>query len=440
MHYRPRRVETVQSHHLRDSGTVLTIIKRAVWLFADRALRLAGGLLVGVAVARHLGPPSFGLLNYAAAFAGILGSLATLGLDGVIVKELVAGNKQPGSILGTSLALRVCGALLAVLITFVAAAASHVDPSVTALIFVTSLSYLAQALIVGEFKLQAEGESRASASIQIAAFLMSAAFRIGLILFEAPLWCFAATGIVETTAAVTLLFCVAGKDQAWAFEWRVAKDLLSQSWPLILSGFVYSLYLRVDQIMLGWMLEDRVVGYYAAAVRVAETWSFVPIVVVTVAMPVIHRWPVEEQMGRFQRLLDILAAVGIMSSLTTSLLSEGIVLLLFGAEFLQAAPVLVILVWGSVLTSVGYASGRWLIFQRKTESILARNVLGLVFNIALNAMLIRSFGATGVALATVGSLLVANVLSYAVTRDTNGLLRANLKALSLHFLWSRSTK
>ncbi len=62
------------------------IVHNAGWLLVDRVLRLALGVVVGIWIARYLGPARFGLLNYAVAFAGAFGALATLGLDAVVVR------------------------------------------------------------------------------------------------------------------------------------------------------------------------------------------------------------------------------------------------------------------------------------------------------------------------------------------------------------------
>src|SRR5512138_2837849 len=66
-----------------------SIVSNTGWLFADKIIRMGAGLLVGVWVARYLGPDRFGLLSYAGAFAALFGSIATLGLDGIVVRNIV---------------------------------------------------------------------------------------------------------------------------------------------------------------------------------------------------------------------------------------------------------------------------------------------------------------------------------------------------------------
>lgn len=59
------------------------------WLFGEKILRIIVGLFVGIWVARYLGPERFGLFSYAQSFVGLFSAIATLGLDGIVVRELV---------------------------------------------------------------------------------------------------------------------------------------------------------------------------------------------------------------------------------------------------------------------------------------------------------------------------------------------------------------
>ncbi len=83
------------------------------WLAADRVLRLVGGLLVGVWVARYLGPEQYGALNYALAFVALFGAVAKLGMDQIVVRGLVLAPDQEGKILGTLFGLKLCAGLIA---------------------------------------------------------------------------------------------------------------------------------------------------------------------------------------------------------------------------------------------------------------------------------------------------------------------------------------
>lgn len=83
-----------------------TILGNGSWLFADKAVRMSIGLIVGVWLARYLGPDRFGKFNYAIAFAALFSPIATLGLNGVVVRELVHHSERKNEILGSAFALK----------------------------------------------------------------------------------------------------------------------------------------------------------------------------------------------------------------------------------------------------------------------------------------------------------------------------------------------
>jgi PST family polysaccharide transporter len=90
-----------------------TTIGNTAWLFADKALRMAVGLTVGVMVARYLGPTQFGLLSYALTFATFWAVLAGVGLNTVVVRELVEEPGRASFTLGTAFWLQFVAGLAA---------------------------------------------------------------------------------------------------------------------------------------------------------------------------------------------------------------------------------------------------------------------------------------------------------------------------------------
>src|ERR1700690_1475683 len=81
------------------------------WLFFDRIFRMGAAVVVGIAVARYLGPRQFGELNFAIAFVALFSSLSTLGLDNLVVRHLVSSPRDTAAILGTATGLRLAGTL-----------------------------------------------------------------------------------------------------------------------------------------------------------------------------------------------------------------------------------------------------------------------------------------------------------------------------------------
>jgi len=82
------------------------IIGNTGWLMVDRLIRMGMGLFVGVWVARYLGPEQFGSLNFAISFVALFGSVTSLGLEAIVMREVLHAPEDSRDILGTALALR----------------------------------------------------------------------------------------------------------------------------------------------------------------------------------------------------------------------------------------------------------------------------------------------------------------------------------------------
>ena len=89
---------------------------------ADKAARLVvGQAVVRVLITRYLGPERFGQLSYALALSSIGVALGGLGLDEIVVRELVSRPVRRAAVSATEFALKAAGARGAFISTVAAA-------------------------------------------------------------------------------------------------------------------------------------------------------------------------------------------------------------------------------------------------------------------------------------------------------------------------------
>src|SRR5438093_2908086 len=93
-------------------GEAAAIQRNVGWLMADRIGRLAVGTVLNVWMIRSLGPDRLGLFGFAQSVVGIFAVLSQLGLETIVVRDLVRRPDQSREILGSALGLRLAGALL----------------------------------------------------------------------------------------------------------------------------------------------------------------------------------------------------------------------------------------------------------------------------------------------------------------------------------------
>jgi len=382
------------------------------WLMGHRILSMIVALFVGVYVARYLGPERFGLLSYAMSFVGLFTALATLGLDGIMVRELVKTPERRDELLGTAFWLKTGGAILMWMGIVAAIPFTHNDTQTNILIAIIAIGVIFQAFNVIDFNYQAEVKSKYVVYAQLASLVISSVIKLVFVWFAAPLVWFACVflldAVVHAVGLTAMYLKNTGRIWYWKWRWEIAKELLRDSWPLILSGMVISIYMKIDQIMIKEMLGAEQVGHYAAAVRLSEAWYFVPMAITSSVFPAIinaKKQSEELYYQRLQKLYDLMVWLAVAIALPTTFLAPWVIRVLYGEAFSPAAGVLSIHIWAGVFSFFGTARGKWLIVENLQKIGFYYLFFGGIVNIILNITMINKIGIQGAAIATVGSLI-----------------------------------
>lgn len=414
---------------------LVKIVDNIGWLFMDKIIRMGVGLLVGVWVARYLGPEQFGLLNFASAFTGLFSVIAGLGLQSIVVRDIVLNPNNKEETLGTAAALQFLGGIVAygaVLASiFWLRPENQMARMVVAILGATMLFRFNE---VAVYWFESQVLSKYTVWIQNSIFVLFAGIKMILVLQNAPLMMFAWAAMGEALI-VALLMLVMLRLRGPNFSrlrvtmWRV-KGLIAESWPLLLSGISIMIYMKIDQIMLGQMVGDEAVGIYSAALRISEIWYFVPMGIVASVFPAIlnaKKQGEEQYYKRLQQLYDLMTWVSMAIALPMTFLSEPLVELLYGAGYNKAGEVLAIHIWASVFVFLGVASSRWFVAEKRPILSLQRTILGAAVNVILNIILIPRFGALGAAWATVIAQMSVGILFDGLQKETHQMFLMKLK-------------
>ena len=404
----------------RRSG-LQKIIANAGWLFADNVAALLAGFLVGAWVARYLGPTQYGTYNYALAVVALFTPLVALGLKDIVIRDIVRAPADKDEILGTTFGLQLIGGLLALgLAIGIALITRSENPLTRWLIVILSGQFIFQVFSVTLgywFNSQVQAKYIVWAN-NIALFLYSLV-RIGLVLSKAPLMAFAWAALGQAfvyAVAVAVFYHLRGE---MLFTWRVsfarAKRLLGNSWPLLISALAIMVYMKIGQVMLGNMVDEKTLGIYSAAVRLTELWYFIPAAIASSVFPALVRSNEndsdEVHRKRMQLFYDVVTGIAYAIVIPLALLAPLIVKTVFGPSYAEAGSILRIYAWALLFVFLGVARSRWLIAEDMVRFNMIVTILGALTNIAMNFMLIPKFGGLGAAWAVVISQMVSAYLS-----------------------------
>lgn len=437
MHDWTRFLPQLVRRRLEGRMALQRIIANTGWLFADNVVRMCVGLLVSVWVARYLGPERFGVLNYALAFVALFSSLATLGLDGIVVRDIVRDPSCRDETLGSACALKFAGGVLVVVATVCAIMLLRPTDSLTHwLVGITALGTVFQATDAIGFWFQSQIRSKYAVYAKNAAFLAVALAKVVLIFAKAPLIAFAWAGLAEIVLASAGMV-VAYRAQGLLFSaWRAtmarSRSLIRDSWPLIFAGIAIYIQARFDQVMLGEMVGDHELGQYSAAMKLIEVFGFIPMVIQNSVAPTIASAKLAGEDFYYNRLCNVYRLMFILfllAAVPIFLFSTQIVVLLYGEQFRGAGVLLSLFAVRLFFANFGVAKSLFITNENLFRYSLLTAIAGAAVNIGLNFLLIPRYASVGAIWSMIVSFFVTTFLIDVCYADVRRNLRTMIKAI-----------
>jgi O-antigen/teichoic acid export membrane protein len=316
---------------------------------------MALGLFVSVLVARHLGPDKFGVLSYALSLVAFFGAFVYLGLSGLVIRDIVDQPEDKYLTLGTTFLMKLVGGFFAYLAIIAAAFFGHVGTEEFWVVVFVGISLLFRPFETIDFWFHSQTSSKFSALSKTAAFGIASVANMLFVFAKAPLVFFATVPAFEFFFSAVFLAVFYCKDGQKILQWKgsllKAKLLIGQSWILILSSLFATVYLKIDQIMLRWMIGSSEVGIYSVAVNFSEVWYFLPTALSLSIYPSLLYQKIKNEelyKMKIQKTFDVLFLMSIGVATIVTFCGGPLITLLYGTSFSKAGSILVIHTWAGV--------------------------------------------------------------------------------------------
>lgn len=403
------------------------------WLFADKVIRLLSVLLTSVFITRFLGPVHFGQLNYASALVGIFFAFTSMGLDDILTRDLVRNPERRDTLMGTAAAIKLGGSILLLITVLSIALAKHLPSLTVWMVLLIASAELMKPLLVIEPWFHSQVQGRVVAKYSIAQSVVSTIFKLGLVYFKASLIWFAAASAVELMALVVGAYIAYHRNglhvRTWNFSAKLARQLLTQSWPLLLFGIALYVQAKIDQVMIGDLLRhpgaeasaDAEVGQYSAALKMIEAMGFLPTIVVGTLAPAITRARSQSRELYLDRIVNqyrLMFSLFLVTAIPLFFLAEPMMVLLFGEQYRASGWLLSLFAIRLFFTNMGVAKMSFITNEGLFRIALVMSVVGAVCNIALNYVLIPPFKSVGAIWAMIISTFISNFLVDLLFRES----------------------
>ncbi|WP_024605749.1 MULTISPECIES: flippase [unclassified Pseudoalteromonas] len=192
------------------------------------------------------------------------------------------------------------------------------------------------------------------------------------------------------------------------------KNWHSSLLPFTIMSFISTLNTELASILLGWLVDNESVAYFKVAMQAVGLIALGAYSINAVIMPNVARLYKKEDLEGTQALLTKSVRLSALISLPMIffliIFGEFTIELLFGKEYLQAYPILVILCLGQLFNVSTGSVGLVLNMTDNEKSALKSLYVTLILNLVLLAVLVPLYGGVGAAIAVSLSLVCWNVL------------------------------
>jgi PST family polysaccharide transporter len=393
-------------------------------------------------VARYLQPAGFGRLNLAVTATAIAATLANLGLEGVVVSELIRRPAQTGAVLGTALRLRLAGGLGIALVLAALAMALHARDA--PLVTVVALGLLFQPVDVVDLWFQRHLDSRRTVVARFLGIMAGATLKLWLVVDGAALLAFAWAQVADV-AFIALALGWAGWSSPhpsgrWSWDVDIARTLWRRGAPLAVAADTVAFALRLDQFLVRAWLGEQASGIYFASARLIDMALFTGAAATLSLFPALaasHAGTEGDYHRRLQALFDALSALGWLVATVCTVGGPWIIRFIYGPAYAAAAPVLAVQGWACLFALSAGVRWNFILLSAPPMLNVAAAILHIGTLVAMSAWLAPLHGTVGVAMALLGANVVSGILTSLLFPPLRACASAQIRGLLIVFTPAR---
>lgn len=390
----------------------MNISRSVAKLFGSNVLTQALSIVAIAFFAQELGAAKLGVFFLFQALLGVLSIPTDFGIREAVEKRISEGD-NPSDVLASALVLKLVPFLLVISIILLLQPYinRYVGADVAMLIIIGLVLQdgfrLTLHLLKGELRVEE------TATIKVVNRLVFIGTAFALVLSG-----YGVQGLIYGL--------IIGHGISFVFGWKrastpIGRPSIEQARSLfdyakfkfvsIIGGYTYQ---WADVLVIGFFLTQTHVGAYEIAWRITAVVMHLSQAIGNVVFPQISAWSSAEKFDQIENLLPEAITSSLIlvipSFFGVLVVSEALLGLVFGPEFIQASLVLIILMSEKILQAAHRILGRTLTALDHPGLAARAGVISTVLNLLLNVSLIPLFGIVGAAIATVVSFSVNTLL------------------------------
>ncbi len=417
-------------------STARNIVKNSAWLLtATVVMRLLSAFII-VMLARGLGAEGFGQYSFAMAFVAFFAIISNFGFHSLLVRNVAKNKSLTNKYINNIITLKLFFGLAALAAIFIVSL--FINKSLPVLIAVYILGI---EVVVGGFTdimralFRAYENMKFDAIAQIIEKIIWAGLLLLVIYMKLTLLNVALAILFSSALGMAISYIFVSRyitKIKFEIDTVFWKHILIQAWPFALMGLFSLINFKIDQIMISFMKGDLLLGIYSASYKIIDILGVLPSLLLTSLYPVFSRFDAENKpllKKSFDLALRYVIILSIPVVIGVFLLSNQIIMLLYGAEYFDSISVLKILIFISLISFINTPLYVLLNAIGKQKITLINTAFTAAVNIIMNLILIPTYGINGAAFATIVAEITFLGLSYYQLKKSGFKLRIFSKAI-----------
>ncbi len=452
-------INRIKKFLFSNTDTRQTFAKNTFWLSLSEIIGRLLRMILIIYAARILGTEGWGIFSYALSLGSLIMIFSDIGLNNLITREITQKKEGYENFISTALIIKAIILGISIVALLIIAPyisnipeAKNLIPFIAIILLFDSIRDFYFAINRAFEKMERELIVKVSMSITMLV--------VGIILLTI-------SPIPQSLAIGYALGCIVGfivafflikKDAHKIFyhaNKKLTTEILKTTWPLALIGLIGTIMANTDIYMLGIWKNANEIGLYSSVQRIQQFIMIIPSMIGTASFPIISRLAhndLEKFKSMFEKIMTTMFIICIPIVLGGLFLSDQIVLLVFGSEYVNAIPIFRVLIIMLIPAFTLILLSNGIFAFNKQKKVTAVYIIGMILNVFFNIILIPPLGATGSAIATLLSSVfitvlhwkhMKNIIYFKIGNKLNKILLASiimmlcltlLKAFEIHTL------
>jgi O-antigen/teichoic acid export membrane protein len=392
------------------------LAKNAAWLYGGEVISKIFQIILVIVLARHYGAEIFGHYTFAISFTIMFAMLVDLGINSLIIREVARDRKSASKYLTNVLLVKSVLGIVAFVLIFIVINLLGYPAELRFLVYafgVYNILFQISEFLKSFFK--AYELMHLDSLVRLTERVISTALALYMVYIGMSLMYVAYVFIVS--AVLTMLIAlVLVRKRIVGFTKGLSqpfmKKFLKKSLPFAISFALYTVYFRIDVVLINKMQGDLSTGIYTSALQLVEALLFVSILVSMAVFPLLsesYKSMKARALKIYAKTSKLLFLIGVPIVVGTLVLGDRFILLFFGNEYSDAGLILKFLMFFILFHFLNIFNTSTTFAMKRENALIKLLVAVLIIHVVMNIFLIHYHSINGAAWAKV----VSEVIYYA---------------------------